>query len=220
MSAKGQTSQGSTKQGRPKSLPRTDNLLESLRDIGSTGFQSAKKDLLEGIPQDIFAQLFGPEKPQRKAQGELKPGQSLEIDTMLREEREENKVLRLRLAREQQIRQEDESLVEQKTQNLKLELSALTQEVQKLAKATNELAQETKIAALQAPANPGVYHINFFERLRSFIASFRKKIENASLWIKSHNQRAAKKHTFWGQVSKAGSKRLLSPEDYLQRSAG
>jgi hypothetical protein len=220
MNAKGQTGQGSPKTIRPKSLPRTDNLLESLRDIGNAGFQSMKKDLLEGIPHDIFTQLFGTEKSQRRAQGELKLGESLEIDTMLQEEREENKILRLRLAREQQIRQEDEKLIEQKTQNLKLELSALTRETQNLAQATKELTQETKIAALQVPANPGIYHLNFFEKLRAFISSFRKKIENASLWLRSYNQRAAKKHTFWGQVAKVGSKRLLSPEDYLQRAAG
>lgn len=222
MSAKGQISAGAPKtvqQRRP--LPRTDNLLESLRDIGNSGLTTAKKDLFEGIPQDIFSQLFGaPEKSQRKAQGDLRPGQSLEIETMLREEREENRVLRLRLAREQEMRGEDQTLVEQKTQTLKLELNALASEVQKLAKTTQGLARETQIAAMQAPANPGIYHINFFERLRIFISSFRKKIENASLWLGSQNQRAAKRRTFWGQVAKAGSKRLLSPEDYLQRSAG
>lgn len=222
MSTKGQINLASPKTVRQKQpLPRTDNLLESLRDIGNTGFSSVKKDLLEGIPQDVFSQLFGgTEKSQRKVQGDIKPGQSLEIETMLREEREENKVLRLRLTREQEMRGEDQTLVEQKTQTLKLELSALTQEVQNLAKTTQSLARETQIAAMQTPANPGIYHINFFERLRSFIASFRKKIENASLWLQSHNQRAAKRRTFWGQVAKAGSKRLLSPEDYLQRSAG
>ncbi len=222
MSAKGQSNRGGLKTGQQKGpTPRTDNLLESLRDIGDSGFQSVKKDIFEGIPQDIFGQIFGQtEKPQRKIQSDIKPGQSIEIDAMLSQEREENKILRQRLAYEERIRQEDNSVIEQKTQSLKLELSALTQEVQNLAKTTQALAQETKIAAIQAPANPGVYHINFFERLRLFITSFRKKIENATLWLQSHNQRAAKKHSFWGQVSKAGSKRLLSPEDYLQRSAG
>lgn len=221
MSAKGQTNQGSPKSNRPKSLPRTDNLLESLRDIGDSGFQSVKRDIFEGIPQDILGQIFGAtEKPRRKVQSEIKPGQSIEIDAMLSQEREENKILRQRLAYEERIRQEDNSVTEQKTQSLKLELSALTQEVQNLAKATQSLAQETKITVMQAPANPGIYHVAFFERLREFIRSFRKRIESAAIWMQSHNQRAAKKRTFWGQVSKSGSKRLLSPEDYLQRSAG
>lgn len=221
MSAKGQTSQGNSKSNRPKGLPRTDNLLESLRDIGDSGIQSVKRDIFEGIPQDILGQIFGAtEKPQRKVQSDIKPGQSIEINAMLSQERQENKILRQRLAYEERIRQEDNSVIEQGTQSLKLELSALTQEVQNLAKTTQSLAQETKIAVMQAPANPGVYHVAFFERLREFIRSFRKRIESAAIWMQSHNQRAAKKRTFWGQVSKSGSKRLLSPEDYLQRSAG
>lgn len=221
MNAKGQINTGGPKTSRPKSVPRSDSLLESLRDIGDSGLQSVKKDIFEGIPQDILGQIFGgAEKPQRKVQSDIKPGQSIEIDAMLSQEREENKILRQRLAYEERIRQEDNSVIEQKTQSLKLELSALTQEVQNLAKTTQALASETKIAVMQAPANPGIYHVAFFERLREFIRSFRKKIESAAIWMQSYNQRAAKKRTFWGQVAKAGSKRLLSPEDYLQRSAG
>lgn len=201
--------------------PQTDNFIESIRDIGGAGLKSLKEDLLAPAPKDLLDQLFGGiQKYQTKVQKELHPGQSIEIDSMLREQQDENRVLKLKLAREQQVRQEDEIVVEQKSQNLKLELSALSQEVNKLAKVTRGLARETQIAAMQAPANPGVYHLVFFEKLREFIQSFRKKIENASLWLQSSNKRAAKKRTFWGQVSKSGSKRLLSPEDYSQRSAG
>lgn len=222
MSSKGQTGQTGPKTSQQKRpSPRTDNFLESLRDIGNSSLGSLKKDFVQGIPEDIFGQIFGlPEKPQRNVRQDLRPGQSLEIDTMLREEREENKVLRQKLAREQQLRQDDQSTVEQKTRDLKLELQALTQEVGQLAKTTQGLARETQIAVIYAPANPGIYHVVFFEKLREFISSFRKKIENASLWLQSYNKRSAKKHTFWGQVGKSGSKRLLSPEDYLQRSAG
>lgn len=201
--------------------PQTDNFIESIRDIGGAGLRSLKEDLLAPAPKDLLDQLFGGiQKYQTKVQKELQPGQSIEIDSMLKEQRDENRVLKLKLAREQQVRQEEEVVVEEKSQNLKLELSALGQEVNKLAKVTQGLARETQIAAMQAPANPGVYHLIFFEKLREFIQSFRKKIENASLWLQSSNKRAAKKRTFWGQVSKSGSKRLLSPEDSSQRSAG
>ena len=77
-----------------------------------------------------------------------------------------------------------------------------------------------KIATLQATVEPGVYHIIFFEKLLSFIKSFRKKISQANLWIQSANKKAAKRRTFWGQVAKSGTQRLLSSEDYSQRSAG
>lgn len=207
----------STNKKRP--LPRTDNLLEALRDIGSDSFDTLKRDVFEGIPKDFTRELLGWERPKPKTTGNLMPGQTLRLEEALIEEREENKVLRAKLAQEQRIRQEDQSLMAKKSQELKVELHALTSEVVQLAKTTQGLSQQVEIAAIQGPANPGIYHIIFFEKLRSFIASFRKKIENASLWMQSYNSRAKKK-SFWGQVSKSGAKRLLSPEDYNQRSAG
>ena len=93
------------------------------------------------------------------------------------------------------------------------------QEVVTLAQSTQDLAQEVEIAAIQAPANPGIYHLVFFERLLEFITSFRKKIENAGHWLSAVNKRADKKN-YWSIYKKHGSKFLLSPDHYLQRSAG
>lgn len=208
------------KAGSAKKFPRTDNFLESLRDIGGATGQTVKKDVLQGIPEDFMRQLFGTEKAPVRAHGDILPGQSVQLEKALNEERAENKALRSKLIQQRRLQESENTLIAESGQKLKVELYALTQEVASLAKTTQGLSKKVEIAAMQAPSNPGVYHLVFFERLRNFIASFRKKIENASLWLQSYNQRAAKRRTFWGQVSQSGSKRLLSPEDYLQRSAG
>jgi len=52
-----------------------------------------------------------------------------------------------------------------------------------------------------------------------FMKSFRKKIEDAQIWLHASNKRAEKKN-FWSTYKKHGSKFLLSPDHYLQRSAG
>lgn len=212
---------GSTtkKVGQLKKAPRTDSLLEALRDLGGASSTTLKNEAGE-ISKRFFDQMLGFERPPVRASGNLVPGQTIEIDRVLEEEREENKVLRQKLAYEQSLRAQEQTLSVQKTQELKLQMQALTHELGSLAASTQSLARETKIAAMQAPVSPGVYHVNFFERLRSFIVSFRKKIENASLWLQASNTRSAKKRTFWGQVGRSGAKRLLSAEDYLQRSAG
>lgn len=217
-------SQNSTSQARPsiskRPKPTTDSLLESLRDLGHDSASSFGDDVLKGIPESFFSQMFGVEKPKAKASGELNPGQSIEIAKVLEDQKQENKVLRAKLAQEQRLRSEVETASLEKGQQLKVQLQAVVQEVSALASTTAELSRETKIAAIQAPANPGVYHINFFEKLREFIKSFRQKIQGANLWLQSSNKRAAKKRGFWGQVGKSGAKRLLSQEDYMQRSAG
>lgn len=211
-------SQGASTKKRP--VPRTDNLLEALRDIGGDSFDSLKRDVFEGIPKDFTRELMGWERPKPKVSGDLMPGQTLKFEQALVEEREENKILRAKLGQEQRLRSEEHAFMARKGQELKVELHALTSEVVQLAKTTQGLSQQVEIAAEQGPANPGIYHIVFFEKLRSFIASFRKKVQNASLWMESYNSRAAKKKGYWGQVAKSGAKRLLSPEDYNQRSAG
>ncbi len=216
-----QTWQGSPKKPKAQAQAQNrDNLLEGLRGIGASGFTSLKKDIGQGIPEEFFRQMLGIEKPYARASGDIRPGQSIELTQAIEEQKEENKVLRMKLAQEQRLRSEDKNLFTQKTQELKMELHALSQETLKLAQSTQGLSREVEVAAMQAPANPGVYHVNFFEQLRNFIASFRKKIENASLWLQASNNRATKRRSFWGQVGQSGSKRLLSPEDYLQRSAG
>jgi hypothetical protein len=93
------------------------------------------------------------------------------------------------------------------------------QEVYELAKTTQGLGEQVEVATMQAPANPGVYHVIFFEKLLEFVKSFRKKIENASLWLHSSNKRAEKKN-YWTMYKKKGSSFLLAPDHYLQRSAG
>lgn len=213
------SSQGQNK--KPKK-PVSDNFLEALRDLGA---DSAKQtgDLAREVPKDFFKQLLGIEKPGRKTSGTFEPGQEINVEEALSgqlAEREEKEKAQRRLYGERRRSEEEQVASQKKIQELQMELHALSTEVLELAKSTSNLSEEVRVAAIQAPANPGVYHVVFFEKLRSFIISFRKKIENASEWLQAYNGRSRKMQTFWGQVGKHGAKRLLSFEDYTQRSAG
>ena len=93
------------------------------------------------------------------------------------------------------------------------------QEVQKVAQSTGELAETVKVAAMSAPVEPGIYHINFFKNLLEFLQSFRKRIDLTATWLQSSNKRAEKKN-YWSQYKKKGTSFLLNPESYSQRSTG
>lgn len=194
------------------------SVLESLKDLGDNTASSVKKDLLEGASQDILRQILGETRPQ-KATGEIKPGESIEFNELLAGTHEEKQKEKRKASVEKQLLVEEKRRVEKKKEELKVQLYTLQQEVAKLAESTQELGEETKIAAMQAPVEPGVYHLVFFEKLLEFIRSFRKKIQNASLWMQATNKRAEKKN-FWAKYKKHGSKFLLSPDHYLTRSAG
>lgn len=183
------------------------NPLELLRDAGDAA--------------EIAMQLFGrmPRREQ-KFSGEIVPGQSLEMKKVYSGQASNEEKLRRMIALERRMRQEDQMLVERRTQELRIQIKAIHEEVQKAAKATIELSEEVQIAAFQAPSSDSVYELYFLERMFDFIKSFRKKIQNASVWMAAANKRSRKKNMWGSNYKKHGAKYLLSSEHYLQRSAG
>lgn len=193
------------------------NPLELLRDAG----EQAKHDLVEPMPAEIARQIFGRAPSlNRRFSGEIMPGESVEMKRVYTGEASEEEKLKKMYVMERRLRQEDEVLVERRINELRLQIKAIHEEVEKAAKVTIQLSEEIKVAAFQAPASESLYELYFLERIFEFIKSFRKKIENAGVWLASVNRKARKKN-MWGQNYKNhGAKYLLSGEHYLQRSAG
>lgn len=208
------------------SKQRTVNKLETIREIGNTvkaplktvksdTIKSFNNDLLSKMPGDFMDQLFGPQR----SSSEITAGQSIEMKDVLAEKNKKQKKVEKQLHMERKLRREEEVRVQQRSQELRVQLQAIMQEVIVVTENTTELAQELKIAAMQAPIEPGVYHIIFFTNLLDFLKSFRKKIESAHVWLHAANSRAAKKG--WvANYKKSGAKYLLSGEHYLSRNAG
>lgn len=196
------------------------NVLESLKDVGDTAQKSIQEDLLKGTSEEFFKQLFG-QKKEKKYSGDITPGETLEFNEVYTGQREENEKLRKQISFERNLSNEVKNQSDKKLNELRIQLHALIQEVAELAKVTQDIGQDVEIASMQASANPGVYHIVFFEKLLDFIKTFRRKIENADVWLQSSNKRAEKKN-FWGTFTskKGGTKFLLSQEHYVARSTG
>jgi hypothetical protein len=198
---------------------RKANVLESLADLSTSVTQSVKKDVFAGVSKDILSQILGRENKPKKVSADLKPGESLEVGEFFSGKYEENLKLRNQIALERRLFAEEKAINTQKSNELKVKLQALMQEVLALAKTTQSLGEKVEVAAMQAPAQPGIYHLIFFEKLLEFIRNFRKNIESAGTWLQASNKRAEKKN-YWSMYKKHGSSFLLSGEHYLQRSAG
>lgn len=199
-------------------LLKNSNALESLKDIGGSTVKSLREDLVEKVPQDFLDQVFGT-RVQRKFSGELTPGETIEINEVFSGQYEEKQKIQKHLTLERRLREEESIRMEKRTNELKIQLKVLMEEVVVLAEKTQDLGSEVQIAAMQAPVEPGVYHIIFFEKLLEFIKSFQKKVEEAAVWLHASNKRAEKKN-YWARYKKHGGKFLLSGEHYLTRSAG
>ena len=193
------------------------NPLELLRDSGN----ELKKDLVSPMPAEIVRQIFGRTPSlSRKFSGEILPGQAVELKEVYSGKASEKERVEKMYFLEKRLHQEDQILVERRTEELRVQIKAIHEEVQKAAKVTLQLSQEVQIAAFQAPGSPSIYELYFLERIFDFIKSFRKKIENAGVWLGSANRRAGKKNMWGANYKKHGAKYLLSGEHYLQRSAG
>lgn len=197
---------------------RRANVLEALKDIGGSTGKTIKEDLLKQGSEEFFKQMFGAPEP-KKYSGDIKPGETIEINEVFAGKQEEISKQKGQVALERRLVEEERILVEKKTGELRLQIHAISQEVYSLAQSTQGLAEEVKVAAMQVPVEPGEYHVIFFEKMLDFIKGFRKKIEDAALWLHATNKRAERKN-YWAMYKKKGSSFLLAPDHYLQRSAG
>lgn len=197
-----------SKRKRPVS---SDNFLEKLRELGEGLGDSVAQDVIEGVPSTAADQILG-----RKKSGTLKPNEALSLDEI--KEREQ---FRHQLNKEFfRIRQEERLVFKQEEQKTRLQIKAIQEELKKLVESTKYLAKEVEIASKLEPVEPGVYHLNFFERLKQAIITFRKKIEDSASWLSLFNQRAKRRSYYWSQVRKSGTKFMLSAERYTATQAG
>lgn len=194
------------------------NPLEFLREAGQESANTLKREVLDPFSDEFTAQILG--RREKHFSGEIMPGEAVEMKEIYSGKAEKQEALQKQAFLERRLRQEDQILIERRTNELRVQISAIHEEVIKLAEVTPQLAQEVKIAAFQAPSDVSSYELYFLQRIFEFIKSFRQKIEDANVWLNSANKRSRRKN-MWGQnYKKYGAKYLLSGEHYLTRSAG
>ncbi len=193
----------------PKRRSAPANFLEALRDLSKDVVDEAKIQVSRIVTNDI-PQSFG-------LSGTLEPNKSFSMGEMAEAEKRGERKAETRF----NSRLQEERLMYLRSENeAKAQIKAIQDEIQLMAKGVGELAHEVSVAAFQAPANPGGYHRNFFERLRSYLKSLRQKVSESKNWLATQNSRASKKNYYWGNVQKSGTKFMLSQERYMVTSTG
>lgn len=195
------------------------NPLEALKDIGKDTSDQMKKEVSK-LPEDFMEQLLGIEPTPKNFSGEIYAGGAIEISEVISGQQEGLIKQRRQSEFLLQLEKEEKTRLEKKSNQLRMQIKALQGELLAIAQKTQSLAEETQMAAMQAPVAPGEYHLIFFEKLLEFIISFRKKIEEAGVWLHAVNKRVAQKNAWGANYKKFGAKYLLSGEHYISRSAG
>ncbi|MBI2404880.1 hypothetical protein HYV22_01725 [Candidatus Gottesmanbacteria bacterium] len=191
---------------KPK-LYTNDSILEALRSVGGGVTQAVGKDVMGKGTSDVLAALLG-QTP--KTSGELQENQAINF------RKPEHKAAPAPIRREEAPRQ---SLSDLDTMKVKGELAAVRQELKALSDSIKAFHQEVQKAVSDVPVNPGVYHVNFLERLRSILKILREQIEDSRTWLTLSTNRKQKK-MYWGLYKKHGTKFGLSSERTLATQAG
>ncbi|MDO8451947.1 MAG: DUF5660 domain-containing protein [bacterium] len=192
----------------PKKKPpavQNDSILESLRDLGSGVGKTVVKDVASKVAGDALRSLFGT----IPKSGELKANQPIEFTA---ERATHAPVFR----RPEMLRP---PFVKREETHLKEQIEAVRQELKALSQSIKNLNLEVQKAIDDVPPQPGVYHLNFMQRLRSILAVLREEIEDSNSWLNLSSARKKKKG-YWGMYKKHGTKFGLSSERTMATQAG
>jgi len=133
---------------------------------------------------------------------------------------EEEKLLQKKFERLQQVHYQEQVVFNQKNQETQVQIKAIQEELKSLAGSVKNLDKEIDKAIDQIPVKPGVYHVNFLEKIKQAIILLKKHVEDASTWLEAFNQKSAKRHAYWGQFKKSGTQFSQSSERYVATSVG
>lgn len=204
------TQQHTQQQQKPVKAPPKpithDNPLETFRDMGSDVVSSLKNDFFKNSTSNALDSLFGGPKSGDIAKNpfEFPFGKSIPKETP-------EQVRNRELLSPQRISQE-QAMVKQ-------QIDTIRQELAMLAKELGTLNQEVQKAIMEVPVDPGTYHLNFFERLRSIIQLLRKSVRDSNTWLQVGSSRK-KQQGYWAKYKKHGTQFGLSADRTPQTQTG
>lgn len=184
---------------------KNDNVLEALGSV-PTSVGSTTAAEFSKIGADIVNSLIGG----TPRSGDLAPNQTIEFGEKPVEQAPVQPV------RTETMHRPNVDIIEMET---KKQLDAIRAELKALIVSLKNLHNEVNTAVSQEVVHPGVYHLNFYEQLRTFIHVLRQQVEDSRSWLASFNTRK-KKMGYWGMFKKHGTTFGLSSERSLATSAG
>lgn len=184
-----------------------DNILETVRGIGSNVGKTVTHDVVSKIASDALSDIVSGRRPQKQT-GEFAPHEHVQFPP--------EAYVRPKPAIHELIRE----FTHKDAAETKQKLDAVRQELQALSKSIQGLHQEIQTAVMEMPVEPGVYHLNFFEQLRQFLLSIRERVDDSRTWLAAWKANAKKKQGYWFMYKKHGTSFGLSSERTLATQAG
>jgi len=193
----------STSQGNAFGQKSHANFIEALKSIGGQTARSVSHDVLGGVGRDFVQNLTG--NGFASAENPFSHEEQINLEVQ-------------RIARQRELN--ETKVFDRKAEEIKVRVEVIRDELKMLAKELAGMDTSLEKAIEEEIANPGTYHVSFFEKLRRLILDLRKRVADSSSWMETASYRKASQGVYWGNVQKSGTKFLLSQERTMATQAG
>lgn len=205
---------------KPGSKANVNNsFVESMRDMGGSVVKSLKNDVVKGTAQSIFDQLLGSTRSGQAPDFKQNMTPDLESYISDRESRAAEQARQDERSFQNHKMTENKVLFSYADESLRKEIEGVRSELQMLVSSMGQVEAQIEQAMMDNIVDGGVYHLNYFQKLKTWIKFMRKSLEDSSAWLQMSGGRKSKGY-FWTQTGKSGTKYSLSSERNVQMGAG
>lgn len=207
--------QSKPKAKKKRNTHNNSGFFESLREIGDSVASSVKSDLLSGTAKTAADQLRGASKGEAPEQ----PKKDFNFAEWIKAKEAEAEAKAQEQVEKQRVRAPEKVIFSLADEKLKKEINEVRQELQSLIAAMDSVESQIEKAIVEEVVNPGVYHLNFFEKLKTWLSIMRRNLQDTSLWLDMWTSRSQRSY-YHQQRNKSGTKYTLSQERQLATQSG
>jgi len=199
-----------------------EGFLESLGSIATETVNQVKDNIDDGS-HDAWNQLLLAENDKKASEhhnphgGDLNPGEEFDLSGVKEAAHEVTEMGRAMMS---EIVHAGERAESRNSQEIEVRLHEIIIEIKKLSESSGELQKQVEdISMEQMGENPGVYHVNFLEKMLSFIHELRMSVDNSLAWFSAlRGKKAARQyHTM---AKKHGTSFTLNSERQIATLVG
>ena len=160
--------------------------------MGSGVVKSLTNDVVKGTAQSIFDQLLGSAKTGHMP---TTPDQAINPDLEKYINEKENQAAEQAKMQERAFHvhkaQETKVLFSYADESLRKEIDGVRQELQMLVATMGQVEQTIEAAMMDNIVDGGVYHLNYFQKLKTWIRFMRKSLEDMRLQMSGRRKSRA-----------------------------
>lgn len=207
-----------------------ENPLEAFKDFGSSTYENVKTNT-KAAGVDVFKQVFGGEKPFHKKQGEMQPGQDVDL-AALNKKQEANEIkanMRPGIDYIGEVLKVGEKASQKESEETKQQVDQIIAEIKNISRSAKDLEQKVIQATGSAMVKPGTYHKNFLDHVFQILRDAKTKLDSAGSFLSAMRGKQKKgpgmgnkkpKTNYWDMAQQHGSKFTLSGERAVSNQVG